>query len=111
MTFFIGPECIDVKDRSCVEECPVDCIYEGGRKMYINPEECIDCGYCVTVCPVEAIFADSDGDEGTGWLADNETFFTAVLDGRSEPIGNPGGSLKSGEFTVDTPMAVKYEVN
>jgi ferredoxin len=78
--------------------------------MYINPDECIDCGYCVTVCPVEAIFADRDGDEGAGWLIDNEHFFTDVLVGRAEPIGNPGGSLKSGEFAADTAKAASYEV-
>jgi NAD-dependent dihydropyrimidine dehydrogenase PreA subunit len=37
MPHFIGAECLDVTDRSCVEECPVDCIYEGDRKLYIHP--------------------------------------------------------------------------
>jgi len=39
-----------------VEECPVDCIYEGPRMLYIHPDECVDCGACEPVCPVEAIF-------------------------------------------------------
>ncbi len=34
----IGKPCIDVLDRGCVEECPVDCIYEEGRAPYIHPE-------------------------------------------------------------------------
>jgi NAD-dependent dihydropyrimidine dehydrogenase PreA subunit len=29
MTYVITAACVDVKDRSCIKECPVDCIYEG----------------------------------------------------------------------------------
>ena len=57
MTFVIAEPCINVKDRSCVDVCPVDCIYEGPDMLYIHPDECIDCGACVPACPVEAIFA------------------------------------------------------
>jgi ferredoxin--NADP+ reductase len=28
--------------------------------LFIDPEVCIDCGACVSACPVEAIYADSD---------------------------------------------------
>ena len=66
MPYVIASPCIDVNDKACVEECPVDCIYEGERKSYINPKECIDCGACEPVCPVEAISQDrrvADGDE------------------------------------------------
>ena len=35
MTYVIGEPCVDVLDRACVEECPVDCIYEGERMLYI----------------------------------------------------------------------------
>ena len=56
MTYVITGSCIDVLDKTCVKECPVDCIYEGVRSMYINPEECIDCGACEPVCPSDAIF-------------------------------------------------------
>ena len=58
MTYVIAEPCVDVKDKTCVEECPVDCIYEGDRKLYINPKECIDCGACEPECPVEAIFPE-----------------------------------------------------
>ena len=60
MTYIIGLPCVDVKDRACVEECPVDCIYEGNRMLYIHPEECVDCGACEPVCPVEAIRQTGD---------------------------------------------------
>lgn len=109
MTYFIGADCIDVLDRSCVEECPVDCIYEGERKAYINPVECIDCGYCEHVCPVSAVGNDRVGDGGSGFLADNAAFFDAALPGRDEPLGNPGGSLKTGELGVDTPLVAAHE--
>ena len=60
MTYVIGEPCIDVLDRACVEECPVDCIYEGARSLYIHPDECVDCGACEPVCPVEAIYYEDD---------------------------------------------------
>jgi NAD-dependent dihydropyrimidine dehydrogenase PreA subunit len=60
VTYVITEPCIDVKDRSCIEECPVDCIYEGDRMLYIHPDECVDCGACEPVCPVEAIFYEDD---------------------------------------------------
>ncbi len=58
MTYVIGEPCIDVKDRSCVDVCPVDCIHEVDRILVIDPEECIDCGACEPECPVEAIFPE-----------------------------------------------------
>ena len=64
MTYVIAQPCIDVKDKSCVEVCPVDCIHptdgEGVTMLYIDPDECIDCGACEPECPVEAIFAEED---------------------------------------------------
>src|SRR5216684_3084436 len=44
MTYVIAEPCIDVKDKACVDECPVDCIYEGEPMLYIHPRECVDCG-------------------------------------------------------------------
>jgi NAD-dependent dihydropyrimidine dehydrogenase PreA subunit len=58
MTYIIAEPCIDLKDRSCVDVCPVDCIHEASRILVIDPEECIDCGACEPECPVEAIFPE-----------------------------------------------------
>jgi NAD-dependent dihydropyrimidine dehydrogenase PreA subunit len=105
MPYVIASACIDVNDKACVEECPVDCIYEGERKSYINPGECIDCGACEPVCPVEAISQDRrvlEGDEGH--VADNAAFFTEVLPGRDAPLGNPGGASKVGDLGTDTAL-------
>ncbi|WP_097275022.1 ferredoxin [Streptomyces sp. TLI_55] len=60
MTYVIAEPCVDVKDRACVIECPVDCIYEGERTLYIHPGECVDCHACEPVCPVEAVFHEDD---------------------------------------------------
>lgn len=60
MPHVITEPCIGVKDRSCQEVCPVECIYDGGDQLYIHPDECIDCGACVPVCPVAAIFPLED---------------------------------------------------
>ena len=60
MTYIIAEPCIDIKDRSCVDVCPVDCIHEADRILVIDPDECIDCGACVDPCPVDAIFAEED---------------------------------------------------
>lgn len=105
MPYVIASPCIDVMDKSCIEECPVDCIYEGDRKLYINPKECIDCGACEPVCPVEAISQDRRvSDEDKDFVEDNRTFFVEILVGRGEPLGAPGGAHKTGPLGVDTPM-------
>jgi NAD-dependent dihydropyrimidine dehydrogenase PreA subunit len=68
MAYVIAEPCINVKDTACVDVCPVDCIhprkdeadFSSELQLYINPDECIDCGACVPVCPVTAIFAMED---------------------------------------------------
>jgi ferredoxin len=58
MTYVIAEPCIDRKDRSCIDVCPVDCIHDAGRMLIIDPEECIDCGACEPECPVTAIYPE-----------------------------------------------------
>ena len=59
MTYVIVEPCIGTKNASCVDVCPVSCIYEAEDMYYINPDECIECGACEPECPVTAIFHDS----------------------------------------------------
>lgn len=67
MAYVITQPCIGVKDGSCVEVCPVDCIHPAGSEadydqydqLYIDPDECIDCGACEPACPVTAIFEEN----------------------------------------------------
>jgi len=105
MPYFIAAPCIDVMDKACLEECPVDCIYEGSRKLYINPQECISCGACEPACPQEAIFVDFKPPAGLAeFAADNERFFTETLPGRAAPLGNQGGGGQAGPAGADTPL-------
>lgn len=60
MAFVITSPCIGEKSADCVEVCPVNCIEEADEQYYINPDLCIDCGACLSVCPVEAIVEEFD---------------------------------------------------
>jgi len=102
MTYVIAQPCVDVKDRACLDECPVDCIYEGERTLYINPDECVDCGACEPVCPTEAIFYEDDLPRPMKpYLKANAAFFTELLPGQEEPLGTPGGAHRFGRIPAD----------
>lgn len=60
MTFVVTENCIRCKYTDCVDVCPADCFHEGPNFLVINPDTCIDCSLCVTECPAEAIFEESD---------------------------------------------------
>ena len=77
MSYIIGKPCEGTCDTACVAACPVDCIngpieIDGlgqevngmqigeNHMLYINPEECIDCGACLPECPVEAIYISEE---------------------------------------------------
>ena len=79
MPYVIAQPCVDVKDKACVDECPVDCIYEGSRSLYINPNECVDCGACEPVCPTEAIFYEDDLPDEWAWYKDAAVNFFAEV--------------------------------
>ena len=97
MAFVIAEPCLGVKDTACVDACPVDCIhpkkdtvYEDGRpgyndveQLYIDPVECIDCGACVPVCPVSAIFALDDLPEKWGHYTEINASY--AVDGKFQP--------------------------
>jgi NAD-dependent dihydropyrimidine dehydrogenase PreA subunit len=94
MTYVIALPCVDLMDKACVDECPVDCIYEGDRMLYVQPDECIDCGACEPVCPVEAIFYEDDLPiEFSVYTAVNAEFFAT--------LGSPGGATKVGPVAGD----------
>ena len=79
MTYVITQPCVATCDTACVDVCPCDCIVGPvpldqlrqtpaaergtrfpGIQMFIDPDECIDCGACVAECPVAAIYAEDD---------------------------------------------------
>jgi len=94
MTYIIADPCVGTCDTACVEVCPVDCIHgpddpEGSgeeakasgydatnKQLYINPEECIDCGACEPECPVDAIYDEDEvPDEYETSIDKNYSFF------------------------------------
>jgi len=105
MSFIIGKKCVSTCDTACVDVCPVDCIHgpididgagteveklreEGkleGLQLFINPEECIDCGACVPACPPDAVYEseddciDDEGDDES--VRKNYEFFGEEWDG------------------------------
>ncbi|MBI4674906.1 MAG: ferredoxin family protein [Chloroflexi bacterium] len=78
MAYIIAEPCIDVKDTACVAVCPVDCIHGGDEDnmLYINPDECIDCGACAPECPVSAIYpADQAPEQWRSFIELNAAYF------------------------------------
>ncbi|NRA31981.1 MAG: ferredoxin family protein [Polyangiaceae bacterium] len=72
MTFIVIDNCKDCRFTDCVAVCPVDCFHSDNDMLYIDPEECIDCGACVPECPVEAIYEESQVPEDkVEWIAIN----------------------------------------
>ena len=90
MTYVIAEPCIDVKDKTCIDVCPVDCIYETEHMLVIDPVECIECGACEPECPVEAIYPEDALPEK--WLPFVRVN-AAWVDGGAEAVGNALAAL------------------
>jgi len=111
-----------LRDSSCVEICPVDCISPGEPieeypTFYIDPDACIDCGACEAECPNSAIFellevpADFEAEGGEIMSAPYETKgYTDIYKGEDrdgEPVRLLATRiLKSGEI-VDLTGAIE----
>lgn len=85
MSYVIAAPCI--ADYSCLEVCPVNCIspgpdephFDNAEQLYINPEACINCGACVKVCPVLAIYEEGSLPEKWRHYAEiNREYFEEV---------------------------------
>ncbi len=100
MTYVITEPCVDVKDGDCTEACPVECIYEGGRMFYIQPDECINCGLCLSLCPVDAIYFDEEVPASAReYERINREFFAGEVSG----LGAPGGWTPAISTAADHP--------
>ena len=72
MTFVVTDNCKGCRSTDCVAVCPVDCFHGDDEMLYIDPDECIDCGACVPECPVEAIYDETQlPDDQSDWLQVN----------------------------------------
>ena len=72
MTFVVTENCEGCRYTDCVSVCPVDCFHGDEKMLYIDPEECIDCGTCVPECPVEAIYGEFElPEEKSEWVKVN----------------------------------------
>jgi NAD-dependent dihydropyrimidine dehydrogenase PreA subunit len=103
MTYIITQSCVDIMDRTCVDECPVDCIYEGARMLYIQPDECVECGACELVCPVSAIFLDTEVPVRLEpYIETNARFF--------DGLGSPGSASVLGPLGHDVEPVVNMPI-
>src|SRR5699024_6816530 len=97
MTYVFALPCVEVKGRSCVDEWPVGCIYEGNRSLSIQAAECVDWGACERSCAVEAIYYEDDTpDAWAHYYEANVEFF--------DELGAPGGAAKTGVIDKDHPI-------
>src|SRR5690606_41536861 len=99
MAFVIAEPCIGTKDTACVEVCPVDCIhpsksesqYSEVAQLYIDPDECIDCGACEAECPVEAIFPEDEvPDMWKAYIEKHYELYRLYADEDDAQCGQPG---------------------
>lgn len=97
MSYVITESCVDILDKKCMQECPVDSIYEGERALYINPDECIDCGACEWACPVQAIVYDVE-------LAPEQEHLVGRAREWVETHDAKGGARNRGRVGIDHPQ-------
>ena len=72
MTFVVTDNCKGCRFTDCVAVCPVECFHGDDEMLYIDPNECIDCGACVPECPVEAIYDETQlPDDQKDWIQAN----------------------------------------
>ena len=106
MPFIIMEACEGTCDASCIHVCPVDCIYPpkgfkleseedkekiraAGEQLYINPDECIDCGACEPECPVEAILPEEEvPDDQKEYIRKNYERFGIEIPSQGNPPGD-----------------------
>jgi ferredoxin len=97
MSYVVGEPCVNCKYGDCVTDCPVDCFFQAKDMLVINPDECIDCGQCLPLCPVDAIFVEGEGP------ADPEVYRKRTVQGYVE-------LAREYDFVEDDRVTAKDEV-
>jgi len=95
MSHVVTQPCYDCKYTDCVAVCPVECFYQDGKMLYIDPSDCIDCEACVPECPVEAIF--SEANVPSKW----ESFIQLNTDRTAELKNASGGHITEKQEPVE----------
>jgi ferredoxin len=91
MTFVVTDNCQKCRFTDCVSVCPVDCFYGDDEQLYINPDECIDCGACEPECPVEAIYDEANlPKDKEKWIAINAERAPRLLNITQKQPAYPG---------------------
>ena len=93
MAHVVTGNCENCRFTDCVTVCPVDCFHGDDKMLYIDPEECIDCGVCIEECPVEAIYTEDEVPEDQQkWIAINaeKAAGLPVVSDREDPL--PGAA-------------------
>lgn len=101
-SYVITDPCIGVKDGTCVEVCPVDCIAttDDAGQFFIDPALCIACEQCVLVCPVDAIYLEHEVPEP--WKASIERNRNFFLDAKQD---TPAVSVEWAERLIGSALA------
>ncbi|MDX2055565.1 MAG: ferredoxin family protein [Polyangiaceae bacterium] len=89
MAFVVTDNCKGCRFTDCVSVCPVDCFHGDGEMLYIDPNECIDCGACVPECPVEAIYDEGQlPDDKRSWIQKNAELAASlpVINNKQDPL-------------------------
>lgn len=60
MTVVVTENCENCRFAECVAVCPVACFHGDDKMLYVDSDTCVDCGACVPVCPVKAIYFEHD---------------------------------------------------
>ena len=108
MTYLIAEACVDVVDRACVDECPVDCIYEKPGAVP-PPRRVRGLRAWQPACPVEAIsYQDDLPAQWSAFTADNARFFTEPLPGQAGPLSSAVGAGKLVRVGADTPLVISH---
>ena len=89
MTTIVTDNCKGCRFTDCVTVCPVACFHNDDEMLYIDPDVCVDCGACIPMCPVQAIYETIDmPEEYDHWIEINaeRSKQLPVIDSKQEPL-------------------------
>ena len=92
MAIVVTSKCQGCRYTECVAVCPAACFHLDERMVYIDPRTCIECRACIPVCPVQAIYDESElPAEFAAWAALNAERSAAlpVIENKLRPLGAP----------------------